>query len=348
MSADDPDRPPNDAEDIIARAKRELAERMFARMQEDDEQDERDGVELSDSSAAGSPLDSDSEWDLPGRSSSGRGGSGRPGSGRGSSGFEDLSSSIESLDGATLTEGSDQPHATLDFSSSALYATLESEPPAAEDRPAVPRYRPERRPAMGVLVVFDDGGATGERLRVRKTPFDVGRVDGDLVIAHDQQMSRRHFRIDRRHAPDNPDSTAWEWSVRDLDSLNGTFVCHRKIRIANGDEILLGNEVIRIKQPKGTGQLVLTKLGAGDNLERVTVEPGTRLLGADRAVCLPLLTQCPLLAPRHLQLHCDRSMRWTATALDGTDGVWVRKAEFPLVDSTQWQSGEQRFAFFLR
>ncbi|MEM6654971.1 MAG: FHA domain-containing protein, partial [Planctomycetota bacterium] len=218
----------------------------------------------------------------------------------------------------------------------------------ANNGPPVPRYRPERRPPTAILLVFDDGCATGEQLRIRRTPFDVGRVDGDLVIGHDQQMSRRHFRITRRQASDGSGDGPWSWLLQDLDSLNGTFIRRQAVGIGDGDQLMLGNEVLRIEQPNGgRGGLVLTKIGDEKPPERVTIEPGTHYLGADAQACLPMLQGSPLLAPRHLRLECDRDHRWTATALGAADGVWLRQAELALADGSSWQCGEQRFAFRL-
>lgn len=337
MPADDSNNPAEKPEDVIARAKRELAERMLARMQEDDEQDERDGIEPSDSSSPSpaSEFDSVEDWDLSGRSKSGTG----------HTSIDSLAASISSLGGGTLAEGGDRPKSTLELSDDALRQVDGGETASLQNQQRTPRFRPQRRAPMAVLVAWDDGGESGERFRLRGPTFDVGRAEGDLVIAHDQQMSRRHFRIERlNRAPEHADPN-WEWRLRDLGSLNGVFQQQRSAIIGDGDEMLFGSEVVRIKQPRGAGTIVLTKVAVGDAVEQVTLSAGTHVFGSDASACVPFLNATPLLAPQHLKLTCDAANRWTMTALPGTDGVWTRTPELPLFDGVEWQAGEQRFTF---
>src|SRR4051794_27294332 len=68
--------------------------------------------------------------------------------------------------------------------------------------PTVGRYdpqpfRPTLRPPMALLNVLDDGCDTGEVLRIRTASFVIGRIEGDLIIPHDEGISGRHAEINR-------------------------------------------------------------------------------------------------------------------------------------------------------
>ena len=339
MSADDSATPGN-AEDLIERAKRQLAEKMFARMQEDDELDDRDGVEIDDSSrGSSSRIDSssgfESGWD------SGLSRSLGTNQATSNIGHTDSSTDNENTN-RTVTEVRSRDGSTLDLPEEVFQGDE-----AAADEPRVPLFRPLKRAGMAVVVAMDDGAASGEKIRIRKTPFDVGRVEGDLLIGHDQQMSRRHFRIERHSLCEttNGSEDQWTWSLLDLESLNGVFLQQPYVAVGDGDEILFGSEVLRLSQKPGKGELTLTQVGSKS--EQYTLKPGKRLLGADDDSCEPFLNTSSFLAPQHLRLECDASFSWTVFAMPGTDGVWKRTKKFPLENGVQWQVGEQRFAFFL-
>ena len=73
-------------------------------------------------------------------------------------------------------------------------------------------------------MVLDDGDDEGETIRIRRESFIIGRVQGDLVIPHDGNISGRHAEVLRRL-----EAGRWHWYLRNLQSTNGTFV-----RVAGG------------------------------------------------------------------------------------------------------------------
>lgn len=206
---------------------------------------------------------------------------------------------------------------------------------------ATPRYRPTRRPPMAVLRVYDDGQRDFEAVRIRQTPFVIGRQDGDYVVGHERQMSRRHARIDRVE-----EGEAWRWYLTDLRSTNGTFVRIPKAPLDDGVEVLLGGELVRFSQSPG-GAAELVRVAPHAEEERVILKPGVHFIGSDAASCLPFIAGSQFLDPQHLRLE-QLDGRWNIVDLDSTNHLWVaigKRTE--LTDGSEFQIGEQRFGFSL-
>lgn len=205
-----------------------------------------------------------------------------------------------------------------------------------------PVFRPTQRPPAAVIQVFDDDQERAELVRVRRTPFDIGRQEGDLTIPHELQMSRRHARIDRRQI-----SGQWNWYLRDLGSTNGTFVRARRVRLRDKDEVLLGADLVRFLQPGGPETAMLLKVAPGRHEEKVLLRPGTHWIGTSASQCLPLLQGSKFLDPRNLRIELDSQGQWRLFDCGSTNHVWVRVEEVRLVDGCCFQAGEQRFSFHL-
>lgn len=214
--------------------------------------------------------------------------------------------------------------------------------PAAGGLVATPAYRPTQRPPAAVIQVYDDDQEQAELVRVRRTPFDIGRQEGDLTIPHELQMSRRHARIDRRLV-----TGEWHWYLRDLGSTNGTFVRAKRVRLRDKDEVLLGADLVRFLQPGGPETAVLLKVAPGRYEEKVSLRPGTHWIGTSAGECLPLLHGSKYLDPKSLKLESDNQGQWRLFDCDSTNHVWVRIEEVRLVDGCCFQAGEQRFGFHL-
>ncbi|MEX2170665.1 MAG: FHA domain-containing protein [Pirellulales bacterium] len=215
-------------------------------------------------------------------------------------------------------------------------------PPAAGGLITTPAYRPSQRPPAALMQVFDDDQDRGELVRIRRTPFDIGRQEGDLTVPHELQMSRRHARIDRRQV-----SGEWHWYLRDLGSTNGTFVRARRVRLRDKDEVLLGADLVRFLQPGGPETATLVKVAPGRYEEKVTLKPGVHWIGTSSSQCLPLLQGSKFLDPKHLRLEVDAQGQWRLFDCGSTNHVWVRVEEVRLVDGCCFQAGEQRFSFHL-
>ena len=226
---------------------------------------------------------------------------------------------------------------------------LSSQPSLSDPNPSsrgtiivTPRYRPTRRPPMALLRVYDDDLTGAEEFRVRQSPFIIGRQDGDLVIGHERQMSRRHARIDRVE-----EGETWRWYLGDLRSTNGTFVRVSDAWLDDGVEMLLAGELVRFNQPLGAKEASLTKVGPTSEEERIRLTEGDHLIGSDASVCLPFLQSSPFLDPSQIRLQ-SRNGRWRVIDLASTNHVMItvtKRAE--LTDGAIFQIGEQRFSFHL-
>ena len=109
--------------------------------------------------------------------------------------------------------------------------------------PAV-AFRPVSRPPMAHLIVIDDGGESGEVVRLRSDQTLIGRTQGDVLVPHDSLVSSRHLEIERQQSRDG-----FRWALRDLNSTNGTFVRLPRFRLSHNFELLLGGNRFRFCLP---------------------------------------------------------------------------------------------------
>jgi pSer/pThr/pTyr-binding forkhead associated (FHA) protein len=264
-----------------------------------------------------------------------------------------MQSTNDSSSRGTLPEEDFSVDSTIELPEGDLSAIVESSEPSLSDptassrsrnssRPtilATPLYRPTRRPPMALLHLFDDDQRNYEAVRIRQTPFVIGRQDGDLVVGHERQMSRRHARIDRVQEGD-----IWRWYLGDLRSTNGTFIRTKQAVLEDGVEVLLGGELVRFVNP-GSGPPALVRIAPSSDEERITLSVGTHLIGSDAAVCLPFLRESRFLDPQHLRVQHTKG-NWQIVDQSSTNGLWVaitKRTE--LVSGASFQIGEQRFGF---
>lgn len=233
----------------------------------------------------------------------------------------------------------------------------------AAPRPAAPdteTFRPSARPPMAWLCVLDDGQDEGEVVRIRATPFVIGRAEGDVVIPHDAGMSGRHVEILRVH-----EDGRFRWSLRDLGSTNGTFVRAASTFLKAGQELLLGGVRMRFDWPhadepasapapatakwqvapstaagRAAPELVVLA-PQGDGRRHRLAGPET-WIGRDPTRCAVVLDQ-PQVSPRHARVAQDDRGRWVLHNNQSQNGLWVRVQEIALERSSQFQCGEQRF-----
>lgn len=206
---------------------------------------------------------------------------------------------------------------------------------------ATPRYRPSRRPPMAVVRVYDDDQQGYEGVRIRQTPFVIGRQDGDLIVGHERQMSRRHARIDRVQ-----ENEVWRWYLGDLRSTNGTFLKTDQAALVNGTEVLIAGELVRyVETPDGKSTLV--RVAPASEEEKITLVRGSHLIGTDTSACLPFLRDSSYLDPKHIKLEYGPS-GWRVVDLGSTNHLWVAVTNrTELTAGTHFQIGEQRFEFCL-
>jgi pSer/pThr/pTyr-binding forkhead associated (FHA) protein len=226
-------------------------------------------------------------------------------------------------------------------------------------------FRPVRRPPMALLHVLDDGEEVGEVIRIRKEAFTIGRLEGDLLIANDSGMSGRHAEISWRLAGDRH-----RWHLRDLNSMNGTFVRASAVVLRAGQEFLLGGLRLSFEPPATTplsagpsaaGTQKLTSLSSaeiqaasqGVLVEQLPEGPGRRFLlpagestvGRDAGRC-SIIVDDPMVSPVHAKIsHEAQAGRWTIRNAGSLNGLWLRVDEMVLDRNGQFQCGEQRFKF---
>lgn len=279
------------------------------------------------------------------------------GSDNGGSADEDSSAWFELASGST-TAGPD-PEAdklTLDPPESLLQPGAKTDSPSLSNPTpstrggttslselvSTPTYRPTRRPPMAILRVYDDDQRDAEVVRVRQTPFVIGRQDGELVIGHERQMSRRHARLDRTQEGD-----VWRWYLSDLRSTNGTFHCVDQAPLHDGTEVLIGGELVRFAESSTGGHPSLTKVAPSADEEQVKLTGEAHLIGVDASTCLPFLTKSTYLDPHHYRVE-RRAGRWWVVDLGSTNHLWVSITKrIELSAEARFQIGEQRFSFHL-
>jgi pSer/pThr/pTyr-binding forkhead associated (FHA) protein len=228
-------------------------------------------------------------------------------------------------------------------------------PPADDAQP----FRPSLRPPMALLHVFDDDDNEGEVVRIRATPFVIGRLEGNFVVPHDGGMSGRHAEILR-----TPDGGQYRWSLRDLNSTNGTFVRAASSFLRHEQEIQLGGCSFRFEldrpaegpeepapaatrkwhvggapQESAPRLVELTPEGEGRHYRLTAPETW---LGRDPRQCTVVLAH-PTASPRHARIARDERGRWTIYNNKSLNGVWIRVKEMAISQGGQFQCGEQRF-----
>jgi pSer/pThr/pTyr-binding forkhead associated (FHA) protein len=242
-------------------------------------------------------------------------------------------------------------------------ASAPAAPAAADD---TERFRPVQRPTTPILVVLDDGDDDGEAIRIRKETFAIGRVQGDLVIPNDGNISGRHAEIVRRL-----EGGRWQWYLRDLQSTNGTFVRVSGGILRDGQEVLIGGLCFRFESSHiddaaetaaGTGAPASTRKFVGGSIAQFTAQMNPTLIaltpdggekrypldrpelwvGRDRAAC-SIVLEDPLVSPKHARLFRDPKGKWMIQNNRSLNGIWMRITEVSLEKGGQFQCGEQRF-----
>lgn len=247
-------------------------------------------------------------------------------------------------------------------------STLSDSAPAAIGTDDAHPFRPRRRPpAIELCVLNDDSVDSGEIIWIRNERFVIGRGDGDLKIANDDGISTRHAELNRTWADGR-----YCWVLRDLGSLNGTYVRVQSTPIKHGDELLFGHRVFRFDTSGGhqageTSALAQDALNKTRGLQNFTPEslqinlpelievrsdgqvlrfvlPSQDVcVGRDANRCQITLLDDPTVSLTHARLHCDATEVWHLEDSGSRNGVWLRIREVPLTDQTEFQLGQQRF-----
>ncbi|WP_166831977.1 FHA domain-containing protein [Thalassoroseus pseudoceratinae] len=214
-------------------------------------------------------------------------------------------------------------------------------------------FRPINRPPTLLLCAIDDGSRDdGEWFRVRKPKFQIGRIEGDIVIGHDNGISGRHLEIVQKH-----EDGRFRFHMRDLGSRNGTFVRVSKAVLKNKQELLIGAKryyfsgASREKRNWESGRdaaladvpatlVEMTPRGDGD---RYVLNDGDNYLGTNPDKCSVAIMDDPFVSTVHARVFCDDRGRWLIENRNSLNGVWIRITDMPLDTGGEFQIGEQRF-----
>jgi len=227
-------------------------------------------------------------------------------------------------------------------------------------------YRPVLRPPMGLLKIFDDGEESFELMRLRKSPFVIGRVEGDVVIPHDSQVSARHAVIER-----DPTDDGHAWYLRDLGSTNGTFVRTATLVLRPKQVMIIGNRRFDSsdtsdKEPapagrdatfqgsnnwqqlsqEGLAEMVpqLIDMTVGSSGETIALQDEhEQWIGRDPSCSIYL--DDPTVDPFHAKIVKDEKGRWQVEDAQSKNGIWVQVRHINITRGAYFMCGEQKFAF---
>jgi pSer/pThr/pTyr-binding forkhead associated (FHA) protein len=223
--------------------------------------------------------------------------------------------------------------------------------------------RPIQRPPMALLYILDDGKQEGERIRLRADRTVIGRIDGDVRIAHDVQMSSRHAEIVRERT-----GHRWRWLLNDIGSTNGTFVRIGSSVLHDGNELLIGQGRYRFEavmphpedlpapetsggtllpQPGLMRSLVpaLVEISSAESVQRFALTLPEYWFGRDAARCGIVRADDPFVDDQHARFFRDKDGHWHVSNNTSINGLWLRVKSISLRRACQFRLGEQRFLF---
>ncbi len=231
--------------------------------------------------------------------------------------------------------------------------------PGAASRPqSSPGAVPSPSVGQAQLVSILKDGSDGAVFPLQEQT-DIGRTEGELVFAGDPYLSPRHARLRFQNG---------QWTLRDLDSVNGVYVRLRDaMELTDGDNLLIGQQVLRferiddVERPLGPasvrGVLVFgtpevpryarlvqyTTEGVGRDLHYLYRDE--TVLGRENGDVV--FTDDPFLSRRHASITFDRTTgRVTLRDLGSSNGTAVRlRGERALRNGDQFRIGRHLFRF---
>ena len=220
-----------------------------------------------------------------------------------------------------------------------------------------PTPRPGTSGAILVAVLKD--GTDGPNYSLNEEQTDIGRLEGDIILADDPYLSPRHLRIKRRGDA---------FVLRDLESVNGTYFRLRDaIELVDSDVLLVGQQVMKFEliddgeAPIGPGmQQGVLLFGTPEaprlaRLVQITTEGIGRdvfhlyrdetVLGRENGDIV--FSDDPFMSRRHASITLDRaSKRVTLRDLGSSNGTSIRlRSERVLVHGDQFRAGRHLFRF---
>jgi pSer/pThr/pTyr-binding forkhead associated (FHA) protein len=248
-------------------------------------------------------------------------------------------------------------------------------PPAPDTSQYQPQYPPQPsadQPSYGRLIVITKDGGEGPSYPIYDI-LDIGRAEGNVIIAEDKYLSPRHARITRRVGAGGK-SGETELLLRDLGSVNGVFLrlgnAHGgdgriEVTLQDQDLFLVGQQVLRFEVVKdaedGLGPATQhgTLLFGTPSTPRYarlcqrTVEGVTRdvyyikrletVLGRESGDIV--FTDDPFLSRRHALIRVDKEKKSFGLAdLGSSNGTFVHiRGEVAIKSGDQFRIGQQLF-----
>ncbi len=224
-------------------------------------------------------------------------------------------------------------------------------------------FRPLHRPKVPILIVLDDGYSDhGEKIRLREKSTTIGRSDSHVCIPHDSQLSKQHAEIIRVG-----DTTDAFWKLRDLGSVNKTFIRCRELVLQSESRFILGSHffcfrpagileargsdgdktttAVRLPNPKELSpSLVCESEGSGIEellLTKKYFSIGRPNCGNDAEI------DDELLADKHAEVKQSPDGSWRLLSLSSQNGIWAEIDELRLSQKCRFRCGEQQFLFVL-
>jgi pSer/pThr/pTyr-binding forkhead associated (FHA) protein len=235
--------------------------------------------------------------------------------------------------------------------------------------PAAPSPSPAAEASYGRIVVITKDGGEGPSYPLFGQ-LDIGRSEGQVVIAEDRYLSPRHARITRRVSA----AGDADFFLRDLSSTNGVFMRlgnalrgdgRVEVPLQDQDLFLVGQQVIRFEVVKdaedGLGPAtqhgtLLFGTPMAPRLARLcqrTVEGVTRdvyhvrkaetVIGRESGDIV--FTDDPFLSRRHALVKVDKEKRLYSLAdLGSSNGTFVQvRGEVSIKSGDQFRIGQQLF-----
>ncbi len=213
--------------------------------------------------------------------------------------------------------------------------------------------------ALGRLVSILKDGTDGQAFSLNALNTDIGRSEGDIVLADDPYLSPRHARV----RGDNG-----RFFLRDLDSVNGVYVrLTGPVEIVSGDCILVGQQVLRFEVladgelplgpasingvlafgtpevPRFARLVQYTTEGVGRDLHYLYRDE--TVLGRENGDIV--FTDDPFLSRRHAAIEIERgSKRCTLKDVGSSNGTSIRlRGERELGHGDHFRVGRHLFRF---
>jgi pSer/pThr/pTyr-binding forkhead associated (FHA) protein len=234
---------------------------------------------------------------------------------------------------------------------------------------AVPAPAAPALPALGRIVVITREGGEGASYPLREQ-LDIGRAQGDVIVADDQYLSPRHARLAKRPDGAGPGKGAG-WVLTDLASTNGIYLRlnrdggNKEVPLEDQDLFLVGQQVLKfdVVRDAEEGLAPATQHGTllfgtpvvprHARIRQQTVEGITRdvfhvqktetVLGRESGDIV--FTDDPFLSRRHAAIRYEATnRRFFLADLGSSNGTFIQiRGEVPVRSGDQFRIGQQLF-----